>query len=45
MEAEIKLALELNIPILIMDPDLVWPKWLQRIGIPGLQDRAPIFEL
>jgi hypothetical protein len=45
MEAEIKLALELNIPVLIMDPDLIWPKWLQRTGIPGIQDRATIFEL
>lgn len=35
MKAEIELAFELNIPIVVMEPDLKWPEWLLRVAIRG----------
>jgi hypothetical protein len=35
MKAEIELAFELNIPIVVMEPDLKWPEWLMRVAIHG----------
>jgi hypothetical protein len=32
MEAEIHLAWEMSIPVIVMDPDLVWPPWLKTIA-------------
>lgn len=33
MKAEIELAWELNIPIVVMSEDMYWPEWLQRVAI------------
>lgn len=35
MEAEIHLAFDLNIPIVVMDPETVWPIWLRMIATEG----------
>jgi hypothetical protein len=35
MEAEIELAFELNIPIVVMDPEMVWSVWLRVVAING----------
>jgi hypothetical protein len=34
MKAEIKLAFELSIPIVVMTPKMDWPEWLLRVAIP-----------
>ncbi len=35
MKAEIKLAFDLNIPIVVMEPNLKWPEWLLRVAVSG----------
>jgi hypothetical protein len=35
MRAEIELAFELNIPVLVMSPEIKWPEWLQRVALTG----------
>jgi hypothetical protein len=36
MEAEIDLAFELNIPVVVMDPELMWPIWLGFVAESGI---------
>lgn len=47
MEDEIETAFDYNIPVIVMDPDMVWPIWLRFIAIDGLIDcpRKPSTEV
>jgi hypothetical protein len=35
VKAEIELAFELNISVIVMSTEIKWPEWLQRVAIPG----------
>lgn len=35
MKAEIKLAFDLNIPVIVMSSEIQWPEWLLRVATSG----------